>query len=148
MLLFVNIWSTLNIYWLIGIQIYCQQIQMNNYSVTFDYLQYSIQHLMKNPEGKRTTICCYLVGSLWIPPSQWGCCENDLSIAPMDLTNSKIWPTSSGSCISSSSYDRNELGTLYRWFNTQSLALYVIPSSNICNTNKPKYLLNNCAKFK
>ncbi len=37
MLLFVNIWSTLNIYWFIGIRICCQRIQMNNYSVTFNY---------------------------------------------------------------------------------------------------------------
>ncbi len=37
MLLFVNIWSTLNIYWFIGIQIHCQRIQMNSYLVTFNY---------------------------------------------------------------------------------------------------------------
>ncbi len=35
--LFVNIRSTLNIYWFIGIRIRCQQIQTNNYSFTFDY---------------------------------------------------------------------------------------------------------------
>ncbi len=35
--LFVNIQSTLNIYWFIGIRIRCQRIQMNNYSFTFDY---------------------------------------------------------------------------------------------------------------
>ncbi len=34
--LFVNIRSTSNIYCFIGIQICCQQIQMNNYSFTFD----------------------------------------------------------------------------------------------------------------
>ena len=37
MLLFVNIWSTANIYWFIGIRIRCQQIQTNNYLVTFEY---------------------------------------------------------------------------------------------------------------
>ncbi len=37
MLLFVNIQSTLNIYWFFVIQIRCQQIQMNNYSFTFNY---------------------------------------------------------------------------------------------------------------
>jgi hypothetical protein len=37
-LLFVNIRSTSNIYWFIGIRIRCQQIQTNNYSFTFDYL--------------------------------------------------------------------------------------------------------------
>jgi len=36
MLLLVNIWSSSNIYWFIGIQICCQQIQMNSYSFTFD----------------------------------------------------------------------------------------------------------------
>jgi hypothetical protein len=56
MLLFIYIWSTLNIYWIIGIQICCQQIQMNSYSVTFDYSQYWVQHLMNNPKSKKTTI--------------------------------------------------------------------------------------------
>ncbi len=37
MLLFIKIWSTLNIYWFIGIRIHCQWIQMNSYSFTFDY---------------------------------------------------------------------------------------------------------------
>ena len=37
-LIFVYIQSNSNIYWFIGIQIHCQQIQMNSYSVTFDYL--------------------------------------------------------------------------------------------------------------
>ncbi len=37
MVLFVYIRSTPNIYWFIDIRICCQQIQMNSYSVTFDY---------------------------------------------------------------------------------------------------------------
>jgi hypothetical protein len=37
MLQFFNIQSTTNIYWFIGIQIHCQRIQTNSYSVTFDY---------------------------------------------------------------------------------------------------------------
>jgi len=37
MLLFVNIRSTLNIYWFIRIRICCQWIQTNSYSVTFNY---------------------------------------------------------------------------------------------------------------
>ncbi len=53
MLLFVYIWSTLNIYWFIGIRNCCQRIQMNSYSVTFDYSQYLVQHSMNNPEGKK-----------------------------------------------------------------------------------------------
>ena len=36
MLLFVYIQSTSNIYWFIGIQVCCQQIQTNSYLVTFD----------------------------------------------------------------------------------------------------------------
>ncbi len=59
-LLFVYIQSTSNINWFIGIRIHCQQVQMNSYSVTFGYTQYLVQHLMNNPEGKKTTICCYL----------------------------------------------------------------------------------------
>ncbi len=55
MLLFVYIRSTSNIYWFIGIQIRCQQIQMNSYSVTFDYLQYLVQHSMNNPEAKKNS---------------------------------------------------------------------------------------------
>ncbi len=51
MLLFVNIWSTLNIYWFIGIRIHCQQIQTNNYSFTFDYLKYSVRYSMSKTEG-------------------------------------------------------------------------------------------------
>jgi hypothetical protein len=34
----------------------CQQIQINRYSVTFDFSQYSVKHLMNDPEGKKTTI--------------------------------------------------------------------------------------------
>ncbi len=37
MLLFIYIGSTSNIYWFISIWIRWQQIQMNSYSVTFDY---------------------------------------------------------------------------------------------------------------
>ncbi len=36
-LIFDYIRSNSNIYWFIGIQICCQQIQTNSYSVTFDY---------------------------------------------------------------------------------------------------------------
>ncbi len=36
-LIFIYIRSNLNIYWFIGIQFRCQQIQMNSFSVTFDY---------------------------------------------------------------------------------------------------------------
>jgi hypothetical protein len=61
MLLFVYIGSTSNIYWFIGIQINCQQIQTKSYSVTFGYTQYLVQHSMNDPEGKKTTICRYLV---------------------------------------------------------------------------------------
>ncbi len=60
MLLFIYIRSTWNMYWFIGIQIHCERIQMNSYSVTFDYSQYLVQHLMNNPEGKKTTIHRYL----------------------------------------------------------------------------------------
>jgi len=38
MLLFVNIWSTSNMYWFISIWICCQWIQTNYYSFTFDYV--------------------------------------------------------------------------------------------------------------
>ncbi len=38
MLLFIYIWPTLNIYCFFGIWICCQQIPMNSYAVTFDYL--------------------------------------------------------------------------------------------------------------
>jgi hypothetical protein len=48
MLLFVNIWSTSNIYWFISIRICCQWIQTNNYSFTFDY---SVRYSMSNTEG-------------------------------------------------------------------------------------------------
>ncbi len=50
-LMFVYIWSNLNIYWFIGIQICCQQIQMISYSVTFDYSKYSVSYSMSNNEG-------------------------------------------------------------------------------------------------
>ncbi len=63
-LLFVYIQSTSNIYWFIVIQIRCWWIQTNSYSVTFDYSQYSVQHLMNNPEGKKTTIRHYLA-TVW-----------------------------------------------------------------------------------
>jgi hypothetical protein len=32
----------------------------NSYSVTFGYTQYLVQHLMNDPEGKKTTIHHYL----------------------------------------------------------------------------------------
>jgi hypothetical protein len=44
----------------IGIQIRCQRIQTVSYSVTFGYTQYLVQHLMNDPEGKKTTIRRYL----------------------------------------------------------------------------------------
>jgi len=37
-LIFIYIWSNSNIYWFISIWIPCQQIQMNSYLVTFNYL--------------------------------------------------------------------------------------------------------------
>jgi hypothetical protein len=49
----IYIQSTWNIYWFIGIRIDCQQIQTNSYSITINYSQYLIQHLMNNPEGKK-----------------------------------------------------------------------------------------------
>jgi hypothetical protein len=61
MLLFIYIRSTLNIYWFIGIQIRCQQIQTNSYLVTFDYLQYLVQHSMNNPEGKKNNYSPLLI---------------------------------------------------------------------------------------
>jgi hypothetical protein len=61
MLLFIYIPSTSNIYWFIGIQIHCQRIQTNSYSVTFDYSYYLVRCSMNKPEGKKTTICRYLV---------------------------------------------------------------------------------------
>ncbi len=69
MLQFIYIWSTWNIYWFIGIRIHCQQIPTNSYSIIFDYSQYSVQHLMNNPEGKKTTIRCYL--ALTLNPTFW-----------------------------------------------------------------------------
>jgi hypothetical protein len=64
MLLFVYIRSTSNIYWFISIQIHCQQIQMNSYSVTLNYSQYLVQHSKNDPEGKKTTILHYLFTTL------------------------------------------------------------------------------------
>ncbi len=64
MLLFVYIRSTLNIYWFISIWIHCQRIQTNSYLVTFDYLWYSVRYSMNEPEGKKNTICCYLISCL------------------------------------------------------------------------------------
>jgi hypothetical protein len=60
-LLFIYIWSTSNIYLFLGIQIRCQQIQTNSYSVTFGYSQYLVQQSMNDPKGRKTTIRCYLV---------------------------------------------------------------------------------------
>jgi len=37
LLISIYIQSNSNFYWFIGIQICCQGIQMNSYSVTFDY---------------------------------------------------------------------------------------------------------------
>ncbi len=51
MQLFVNIRSTLNIYWLFSIWIRWQQIQTNGYSVTFDYLYYTVRYSMSNNKG-------------------------------------------------------------------------------------------------
>ena len=53
MLLFIYIRSTSNIYWFIGIQIRCQLIQTNSYSVTFGNIQYLVQHSMNDPEDKK-----------------------------------------------------------------------------------------------
>jgi len=66
MLLFIYIQSTSHIYWFIGIWIHCQwkQIQIYSYSVTFDYLWYSVRYSMNKPEGKKTTIRRYLVGRM------------------------------------------------------------------------------------
>ena len=61
MLLLVSIWSTSNIYSFIGIRIRCQRIQTNSYSVTFGYSQYLVIHSRNDPEGRKTTICHYLV---------------------------------------------------------------------------------------
>ncbi len=61
--LFVYIWSTSNINWFISIQIRCQRIQTNGYLVTFGYTQYLVQHLLNDPEGKKTTIRHYLLQS-------------------------------------------------------------------------------------
>ncbi len=50
-LLFISIWSNSNIYWFIVIRICCQQIQINSFSVTLDYLYYSVSYSMRNNEG-------------------------------------------------------------------------------------------------
>jgi hypothetical protein len=57
MLLFIYIQSTLNTDWFMGIRISCQWIQMNSYSVTFDYSWYLVRYLMNKPKGKKPTIC-------------------------------------------------------------------------------------------
>jgi hypothetical protein len=62
-LLFIYIRSTSNIYLFIGIQIRCQQIQTNSYSVTFGYSQYLVQH---SKVGRKTTIRCYLLSTIFI----------------------------------------------------------------------------------
>jgi hypothetical protein len=49
--IFVYSWSNLNIYWFIGIQIQWNQTKMKSYSVTFDYLQYSVTNSMSDNEG-------------------------------------------------------------------------------------------------
>ncbi len=51
--------------WFPSIQICCQQIQTKSYSVTSGYSQYFVQHSFNDPEGKKTTICCYLLHMLW-----------------------------------------------------------------------------------
>ncbi len=51
MLLFINIQSTLNIYWFISIRIRCQRIQTNNYLFTFDYWWYSVRYSMSDTKG-------------------------------------------------------------------------------------------------
>ncbi len=50
-LIFVYIWSNSNIYWFIGIQIWCQQTQTKSYLVTFNYEWYSVTYLMSDKEG-------------------------------------------------------------------------------------------------
>ena len=60
-LLFIYIRSTSNIYLFIGIQIRCQWIQTNSFLVTFGYTQYLVLHSMNDPEGRKTTIHCYLL---------------------------------------------------------------------------------------
>ena len=51
--LFINIRSTSNIYWFIGIQIRCQQIQTNSYSVTFDIRTIRSGIRWTNPKVKK-----------------------------------------------------------------------------------------------
>ncbi len=50
-LIFIYIWSNSNVYWFIGILIHCQRIQKNSYSVTFNYLWYSVSYLMSDNAG-------------------------------------------------------------------------------------------------
>ncbi len=45
---------------------------MNSYSVTFDYLWYSVRYLMNKPEGKKTTIRRYLAEPLRYNPKTEG----------------------------------------------------------------------------
>ena len=59
-LLFIYIWSNLNIYWFISIQIWCKWTQMKSYSVTFNYSLYLVRYSMNKPKGKKNTIRCYL----------------------------------------------------------------------------------------
>ncbi len=46
-----TVWSNLNIYWFIGIQICCQRLPTNSYSVTFNYSYYSVGYLMSDNKG-------------------------------------------------------------------------------------------------
>jgi hypothetical protein len=49
-LIFDYIQSNSNIYWLISIQIRCQQTQMKSYADTFNYSQYSVTYSMSDSE--------------------------------------------------------------------------------------------------
>ncbi len=82
MLLFIYIQSTSNIYWFIGIRICCQWIQRNTYSVTFDYLSYSVRYLMNKPTGKKTTIRHYLIRRTDILSCPPGCHSVFLPVHP------------------------------------------------------------------
>jgi hypothetical protein len=84
MLLFVYIWSNLNIYRFIGIWICCQWIQTNSYSVIFDYLQYLVQHLMNDPEGKKNFLPLITVNIEWQPES------NSIKRIKMTMTWCKV----------------------------------------------------------
>ncbi len=50
-LIFIYIWSNLNIYWFVSVRIQFQLIQMKSYSVTFHYLQYLVTYSMSDNEG-------------------------------------------------------------------------------------------------